>query len=109
MTRPSLVRSFCVLLLLGAPPTPAAEDTGHPAVSLRPFLEQHCFACHGEKKQKGDLRLDTPPGNLSGSDELERWHWVAEALRGGEMPPPKEPQPPKTERQAALAPCSTLP
>ncbi|MGB0422642.1 MAG: c-type cytochrome domain-containing protein, partial [Limisphaerales bacterium] len=23
------------------------------------FLQTHCFGCHGEAKQKGDLRLDT--------------------------------------------------
>ena len=26
---------------------------------VKPFLEEHCVRCHGEKKQKGDLRLDT--------------------------------------------------
>lgn len=26
---------------------------------IKPILEENCFKCHGEKKQKGDLRLDT--------------------------------------------------
>lgn len=25
---------------------------------VRPILEKHCYECHGEKKQKGGLRLD---------------------------------------------------
>src|SRR5690606_16166903 len=25
---------------------------------VRPLLAAHCFECHGEKKQQGDLRLD---------------------------------------------------
>ena len=26
---------------------------------IKPIFEEHCFKCHGEKKQKGKLRLDT--------------------------------------------------
>ncbi|MCA9021117.1 MAG: hypothetical protein KDA74_13300, partial [Planctomycetaceae bacterium] len=26
---------------------------------VRPLLAEHCWSCHGEKEQKGDLRLDT--------------------------------------------------
>ena len=25
---------------------------------IQPLLKEHCIACHGEKKQKGSLRLD---------------------------------------------------
>ena len=25
----------------------------------QPFLSEHCVRCHGEKKQKGDLQLDS--------------------------------------------------
>ncbi|MEK0445036.1 MAG: hypothetical protein RLZZ399_357 [Verrucomicrobiota bacterium] len=39
---------------------------------VRPLLSKHCTECHGEKKQKGDLRLD-----LKGA-----------AMKGGESGPP---------------------
>jgi hypothetical protein len=53
---------------------------------VAPILEQHCYTCHGEGKQKGKLRLDAPqfilaggkngpvvvPGNLQESEVMER-------------------------------------
>ncbi|MDB5296083.1 MAG: Planctomycete cytochrome, partial [Phycisphaerales bacterium] len=32
----------------------------------RPLLAENCFSCHGEKKQKGRLRLDSAAGLLKG-------------------------------------------
>ena len=37
----------------------AAEPTIYDAV-VKPILESRCVECHGEKKAKGKLRLDTP-------------------------------------------------
>ncbi len=58
---------------------------------VRPILKKHCFKCHGKKKQKGDLRLDTLSGDLS-KDRVaaEAWHDVRNALNLSEMPPKKE-------------------
>src|SRR5687768_15671473 len=36
-----------------------AEDKIDFAKSIQPILEKRCVECHGEKKQKGDLRLDS--------------------------------------------------
>lgn len=61
--------------------------------TVRPFLTEHCVSCHGEKKQKGKLRLDTlDPANLGGAD-VETWGNIVEALEFAEMPPEDEPQP----------------
>ncbi len=68
--------------------------------SVRPFLDRHCYKCHGEKKQKGDLRLDTATFDLSKADGLERWQNVLDRLRDGEMPPKSEDRPPKAEMMA---------
>jgi len=35
---------------------------------VRPLLFEHCFTCHGEKKQEGGLRLDSRESLLRGSD-----------------------------------------
>ena len=36
--------------------------------SVRPLLAQNCYACHGEKKQKGGLRLDSIEAILKGGE-----------------------------------------
>ena len=36
---------------------------------IRPIFEAKCFKCHGPKKQKGDLRLDSPQAILAGSED----------------------------------------
>lgn len=36
---------------------------------IAPVLEQHCTGCHGEKKQKAGLRLDSYEGIMLGSEE----------------------------------------
>ena len=36
---------------------------------VRPVLADHCFSCHGEKKQKGGLRLDSRAALLRGGDD----------------------------------------
>ncbi|MCE9561823.1 MAG: PSD1 and planctomycete cytochrome C domain-containing protein [Planctomycetes bacterium] len=35
---------------------------------IRPILVEHCYSCHGEKKDKGGLRLDTRAAVLKGGD-----------------------------------------
>jgi hypothetical protein len=36
---------------------------------VRPILVEHCLECHGEKKQKGGLRLDSREGLLKGGKD----------------------------------------
>ena len=58
---------------------------------VKPILQEHCFKCHGEKKQKGDLRLDTLSQDLLGDRvAAETWHDVRDTLNRSEMPPKKE-------------------
>ena len=53
----------------------ASEVSPLPAVDfekqVRPILEDHCFDCHGEGKQKSKLRLDTAVGILRGGESGE--------------------------------------
>ncbi|MEO7319456.1 MAG: DUF1553 domain-containing protein [Chthoniobacteraceae bacterium] len=53
-----------------ATPTPAATDVDFEK-QIRPILEDHCFDCHGEDKQKSHLRLDTVVGILRGGESGE--------------------------------------
>lgn len=77
---------------------------------IRPILEQICQECHGEKKQKGDLRLDSyaalikggelgaviTPGDPAGSLLIKAVRYDDEKLK---MPPKKKLSP---EQVAAL-------
>lgn len=49
-----LIPSLAVSLLLAR-----ADDKVDFAKSIQPVLESRCIECHGEKKTKGDLRLDS--------------------------------------------------
>ena len=63
----------CWLLLAGVALLPTAA-VGGPADDeffekrIRPVLSEHCQSCHGEKKQKGGLRLDSRAAALNGGD-----------------------------------------
>ena len=45
-----------------------AEEAADFTRDIRPILEKRCFECHGEKKQKGGLRLDRKADILAGGD-----------------------------------------
>jgi cytochrome c553 len=49
-----------------ADPTPA--DLEFFEKRVRPVLVEHCVSCHGDKKQKGGLRLDSRAAALAGGD-----------------------------------------
>ncbi len=59
--------SFSILLLVGLGtgiPVRAAEPSvagrEHFERKVRPLLAENCYSCHGDEKQKGKLRLDSP-------------------------------------------------
>jgi hypothetical protein len=54
---------------------------------IQPLLEKHCYRCHGDKKQKGDIRLDTV--KLDFARERELWDKIEEQIVTNEMPPKK--------------------
>src|SRR5260221_242607 len=72
---PRRLWTFLVLaLLLPALPTVRGGDQKKPTpaaaaffeTKVRPILSESCFRCHGEKKQRGDLRLDSLAAALEG-------------------------------------------
>lgn len=77
-----------------------AEQSGRTAVAN--FFEQHCIGCHGEKKPKGELRLDTLKWDLSNNANLELWQAVYDQLESQDMPPEDEPQPKAVARAEVL-------
>jgi hypothetical protein len=60
---------------------------------VHPFLDKYCTSCHGEKKDKGDIRLHQLSHDLASSKDLEQWQLVLKQLEFNEMPPKKKTQP----------------
>jgi hypothetical protein len=101
-----MIRSHCfcftilATLLIAQFPLVAAEKARVlPAYKqeVQPVLAKHCFRCHGEKKQEGDLRLDNLNSDFSDGAAAETWHDVLNKLNLGEMPPEDEKQPTAAE------------
>lgn len=62
-------------------------------------LQTYCVECHGEKRQKGDVRLDTIDGDLVNGKSVSLWKDVLHRVETHEMPPEDEPQPSDAERE----------
>ena len=72
---PSLVTSlFGLMIVVGqladddVPPAVPADQTDFFERRVRPILAEHCWSCHGEKKQQAGLRLDSRDAAIKGSD-----------------------------------------
>ena len=66
---------LCVGMLAAAPSTPKKAESAAPlnpaqkadyAQVIQPLFDAHCVSCHGPKKEKGKLRLDTLEATLKG-------------------------------------------
>lgn len=80
---------FAVLLVVSA-----CDSLANPYAPIEPFLQRYCVECHGETKQKGEVRLDQ-------FDSIDGTLWVDiyDQVYHGDMPPEDEPQP--TEQELA--------
>jgi hypothetical protein len=58
-------------LLLLAGPACAQGNPGHDffETKIRPVLAEHCFSCHGPKRQQAGLRLDSRAALLKGGED----------------------------------------
>ncbi len=94
------MRSFIVTLtavLSGAPSVLAAESFAVPK-DPSTVLSQYCVSCHGPKKQKGKVRLDTL-ASVRGDARIDLLNKMQEAIRFKEMPPQKAKQPTDAQRK----------
>lgn len=69
----NVLRRFLLLVIASAgwqlaTRTSHAEDSSFFEAKIRPLLVEHCLKCHGEKKQKGGLRLDSRAAWQKGGD-----------------------------------------
>ncbi|MFA6543585.1 MAG: c-type cytochrome domain-containing protein [Limisphaerales bacterium] len=77
MKRITIAIALCASLALVLPASAAAKKDIPPASKktgltfdkdIKPIFEKSCVECHGEKKQKGKLRLDTLANALKASE-----------------------------------------
>ena len=61
-------------------------------------LRDYCYSCHGEKKSKGQVRLDTL-STLEPKARLELMNQLQEQLHFAQMPPEDAKQPTEAERK----------
>src|SRR5437868_957474 len=60
-----------VLATIVAGPAAATDSDAGIAffeAKIRPVLAEHCYTCHGEKKQRAQLRLDSKDAVLQGGE-----------------------------------------
>ncbi len=67
---------------------------------VAPIMENYCARCHGEKKQKGDLRFDEVDPTMTSDHDVVIWESVLDAVILHDMPPTEEDEKPSdSERQ----------
>ncbi len=82
-----LITTFALALQGGAPGAETMDSL------IKPFFKEHCTKCHGEKKQKGDLRLDDLAINFDSPKIMGHWEETMNRINSGDMPPEKEKRP----------------
>ncbi len=98
------ISPLCLIALsaVGFAQSARATEAADFEKTVKPFFREHCFKCHDERKQKGDLRLDTLPADFTGIKTSGHWTDILDELNSGEMPPKKEPQPKPQEIAAVV-------
>ena len=75
------------------------KAAAHFRKDIQPILTEHCYECHGEGMDKGNVAFD----EFKSDDELlgkrDLWWAVLKNLRAGIMPPAKKPRPPEAEKR----------
>jgi mono/diheme cytochrome c family protein len=87
-------------------PTVAGDDAADAKIyeaQVQRFLVQHCLACHGVEKPKGDLRLDRLQPDFANAASVAQWQAVLKRVNAGEMPPKTKPRPAEQEVKALSA------
>ncbi len=89
-SRSSLPLALSVGTLIAVAPVSVADEF---QALVEPFIQDHCIQCHGEEKQKGDVRLDHLEMDFSRAEVAVAWQDISDMLIIGDMPPEDEPRP----------------
>ncbi len=108
MTQLTIASATLLAGLAVAGAEPVEEASNFFERKIRPVLVDNCFECHGEKKQKGELRLDSIEAILAGGESgpalVPGQPEQSRLIKGVSYADPDFQMPPKkrlTERQVA--------
>ncbi len=83
--------------LVFAPALPVRAEVSVPPADfdrhVAPFLQRYCTHCHGEKKEKADLRFDGKAPDLTNDTTRKTWERAWVMIASGQMPPKDEAAP----------------
>jgi mono/diheme cytochrome c family protein len=91
------------LLLASAPGRAAVQSQDNLEKVARPFFKENCTKCHGEKKQKGDLRVDNLMIDFDSPKIMGHWEEIMNRINSGDMPPDDVDKRPKAEDIARVS------
>lgn len=86
------MKHFLALALASATSALAVEWRA----DLMPFLQLHCFDCHGDGAAKGGLDLEKLGHDLTDAATFAKWEQIFDRVDKGEMPPAKVKERPST-------------
>ena len=66
---------------------------------IQPVIENYCYKCHGEEKQKGEMRFDNLNWDMVNGFDGEKWNLMLNEINLGEMPPEDQDQLTDQERR----------
>ena len=89
------------VVFFAAPRALAAGDSAAVSPDVASFFKESCVKCHGEKKSKGNLRLDQLDADLTKAATFQRWQTILDQMQSGEMPPDDERRPDAVKLAAA--------
>jgi mono/diheme cytochrome c family protein len=95
-------RFTAIFALVSASSALAVENAAGPVTlkdHVKPLLQEYCFDCHNDTKQKGDVNLLPFADNPKLEENRKIWEKVAELIESREMPPEKKPQPNEAQRE----------
>ncbi len=81
----------------------AAPDLKSVAAITTHFFENHCYECHDEDSNKGDLNLYELSLKLDSQQQAQQWAQIFKKIESGEMPPKKKKRPTKTDKKQLLS------
>ncbi len=86
----------------GRPRTVPAVPAHNFETVVKPFVAEHCATCHGPRRQKGGLNLQSYQSLEALTNDADRWELVIQKLRDGDMPPEEEEPRPTAKEVAQL-------
>src|SRR5688572_4391007 len=96
--------SFVLVQTSSQVPGQSPKEPVAPSYSkdVLPFLQKHCFSCHGNGKKKGGMSFDKYKGNEDVLKDRATWELVQQVVESKQMPPKDRPQPAVADIKAIL-------